>query len=75
MQGRFKDVNIPCKINVRNYIKYTYRGSLGYGKFYYLSTLFPGQFEDKLPKGNELTELAGNFSQIDMEVSLLGFSL
>ena len=24
-------------------------------QFYYLNTLFPGQFEDKLPKGNELT--------------------
>ena len=46
-------------------------------RWYYLSTLFPGQFEDKLPKGNELTELArsicsaGNFSQIELEISVL----
>ena len=46
-------------------------------QLYYLSTLFPGQFEDKLPKGNELTELArsicpaGNFSQIELEINVL----
>ena len=46
-------------------------------QLYYLSILFPGQLEDKLPKGNELTELArsicsaGNLSQIDMEISVL----
>ena len=46
-------------------------------KLYYLSTLFPGQFEDKLPKGNELTELArsicpaGNLFQIDLEINVL----
>ena len=40
---------------------------------------FPGDFEDKLPKGNELTELArstcpeGNFSQSKMEKVYLGY--